>query len=173
MKCHKCAEDNPKNTKFCTRCGTLIKGAPPLPAPNSESETFVSVDIGRFILWSVLTLGIYLFFIQMRWARHINGMLGWKKYNPGLVLILSIVTCGLASYIWNILMAYDIQKITAGDSIKGRNPSLGNTVLFIDITALILGFFSAGVLLVLSIVLGTYAAVAIQKEFNNIVEVNA
>jgi hypothetical protein len=71
---------------------------PPLRQPKLTAAEAADVkyrDVALFVLLNVVTLGIYWFYLAYQWAKEINGLHNRVKYQPVIVLLVSILTCGL------------------------------------------------------------------------------
>jgi len=123
-------------------------------------------DTGIVVLLSVVTLGIYYIYLMGTWANDINHLARREKHKSILVVIVGIITCTIALYVWEIVYAYDLQKIAADRDTPGRNASLGSFVLILNIAGISIAFLSGGLAVILSIGIGIWAYCLIQKELN-------
>jgi len=127
-------------------------------------------DIGIVVLLSIVTLGIYYIYLMGTWANDINHLAKREKHNSILIVIVGVITLTLALLVWEIIYAYDLQKIAADRDTSGRNASLGSFVLILDVLAIAVGFLSGGLALIVSCGLGIWAYCLIQKELNILAE---
>jgi len=115
-------------------------------------------NITAFVILMLVTLGFYWFYVVYHWTREVNGWLGEEKYSPALVLLLSILSCGVAGLIFECLFAYDIEKATAARELPDRRKDLGVLVLVLNLIAcMVCGF------------VGIAASAVIQSELNKLV----
>ncbi len=99
---------------------------------------------------------------------HVNGLHGRVKYQPAVVLLVSILTCGLAGLIFEILYAFDVAESTASHGIRGRMTQLGTWVIVCNAAALVTSLIPGGVLV--GFPLGILASVFVQVELNRLAE---
>lgn len=136
-----------------------------------ENETPIKkVDIAIFILLLFVTCGLYIFYVSYVWAKNVNYFLKREKYNPILVLLVGIATCGIATFIFEILFAYDLQAITKERNLLDRLNNLGAWAIGLNILAIVLvpltkGFSSFGI--------GIIPSVLIQLEINKLIDQGA
>jgi len=147
--------------------------APQIPHAQPKLTAADAADIKRrditvFILLCVVTLGIYWFYISYQWSKEINGLVGRAKYNPVLVVVVNILTCGLAGLVFESLFAFDIAEQTRLRNTPGRMDQLATWVLVCNGAALITAIIPFGFLLALP--LGTLASVLVQVELNRLAE---
>jgi hypothetical protein len=115
------------------------------------------------IVLSLLTLGIYWFYLVYKWSQEIDALTGTQKYSPGLLLFCNILTCGLVGFVLECLFAFDLEKIGAEYGLPDRSTSLGVLVLVFNCVAI----FGAAALPV-AIALGMAATGLIQHELNKL-----
>jgi len=123
-------------------------------------------NIGIVVLLSVVTLSIYNIYLMGTWANDINYLENRKKHNSIIVVVLGVITLTFALLVWEIVYAYDLQRITANRDVPGRNASLGSFVLILNIVAIAVGLLSGGFAFILSCALEIWAYCLIQKELN-------
>lgn len=75
---------------------------------NSEFTSSIIADI----LLTLVTCGIYYFFIQNRQIKALNHMLNRPKYSFGTWLLFSILTCGIYHVYHEYIMAQDINIVS-------------------------------------------------------------
>lgn len=83
------------------------------------------------ILVTLVTCGIYYFFIQYRQIRALNYMLKAHKYSFGRWLLFAIITCGIYHIYHEYIMAGDINSV-----VEDKSPSFQPTILVLAIFAL-------------------------------------
>ena len=127
-------------------------------------------DIGIVVLLSLVTLSVYYVYLMAEWAKDINYLLKRDRHNPVVVVVVGVLTLLSALIAWEIIYAYDLQKITEERKIPGRNASLGTYVLVLNLISCAVLFVSGGFAVILSVVLGIWAYCLIQKELNVIVD---
>lgn len=144
--------------------------APPAPPKLTEADAayIKRRDIAVFILLSIVTLGIYWFYVSYHWAKEVNGLVGRAKYNPVLVLVINLLTCGLAGLVFEALYAIDIAEQTRLRSTPGRMEQLATWVLVCNSAAFITAIIPFGFLVALP--LGTLASVLVQIELNRLAD---
>lgn len=77
---------------------------------NPEHTKYVSSIIFD-ILVTIVTCGIYYFFIQHRQIQALNHMLGRPKYSFIKWLLFTIITCGIYHLYHEYIMAGDIAQV--------------------------------------------------------------
>lgn len=125
-------------------------------------------DIALFVLLNVVTLGLYWFYVAFRWAKELNGLHGRAKYSPWLVLVTSILTCGIIGLVFECLYAFDLQEATRSRGIQDRNDQLPTWVIVCNCVAFVVAVIPFGVGVALP--LGILASVLVQVELNKIVD---
>jgi hypothetical protein len=135
---------------------------------DAEASDVKRRDVAVFILLMVATLGIYWFYVAYQWSKEVNGLLGRMKYQPVVVLIANIATCGLAGLIFESLFAFDLVEQTKARGITDRLDSLATWVLVCNCAAFAIALIPFGI--VLALPLGTLASVLVQVELNKLAE---
>jgi hypothetical protein len=125
-------------------------------------------DIAVLVLLMVVTLGFYWFYLAYQWSKEVNGLMGRVKYQPVVVLIANIATCGLAGMIFESLFAFDLVEVTKSRGVKDRLDSLSTWVLVCNCAAFVIALIPFGILVALP--LGTLASVLVQVELNKLAE---
>jgi hypothetical protein len=144
---------------------------PPLAPPkltDAEAAQIKPRDIAVFVLLCVVTLGLYWFYISYHWSKEINGLTGRVKYQPLVVLLVNIVTCGLAGMVFESLFAIDVAEQTKARGIKDRFDQLPTWVIACNTAAVITALIPFGV--VVALPLGILASVLVQIELNKLTE---
>ena len=144
--------------------------SPPAPPKltSADAAEIKRRDIAVFILLCVVTLGIYWFYISYHWSKEINGLVGRAKYNPVVVVLVNVLTCGLAGLVFESLFAFDIAEQARQRNTPGRMDQLGTWVLVCNCAAMITALIPFG--FVVALPLGTLASVLIQVELNRLAE---
>ena len=126
-------------------------------------------DIAVFVVLCIVTLGIYWFYLVYHWSKEINGLVGRAKYPPLVVLLVSLLTCGLAGFAFECLFAFDVQETTRRCQLAGRMEQLGMWVIIANCAAGIIALIPlAGIPFALG--LGTLASVMVQMELNRLAD---
>lgn len=130
-------------------------GPPPLPPRRSarpevsaqdslvrsaEDHEIVERNEWAVFFLSLFTFQFYTLYLYYQWAKDLNYLLGREKYNPALVLVLAIVTCGIAGMVYECCYAFELERIAAKERLAGRNDSLGVSVLFLRLAPIIIAF---------------------------------
>ena len=104
-------------------------------------------DIAVFVLLNFVTMGIYWFYLCYCWAKEINGLEGRVKYQPAIVLLASIVTCGIAGLVFEILYAIDVGQATEARGVPGRMEQLAAWVVGLNVVAMLASATGIGVVI--------------------------
>jgi hypothetical protein len=124
-------------------------------------------EVGMLILLMVVTLGFYSLYLLYQWAKEINGLEGYVKHQPWLVLLLSIISCGIAAIIYECLFAVDLAKATAERGIATRRENIVTLVIVLNSVA-----FATSLIPLVGIIfgaaLGTAATAYLQVEMNKL-----
>lgn len=142
---------------------------PPLRQPKLTAAEAADVkyrDVALFVLLNVVTLGIYWFYLAYQWAKEINGLHNRVKYQPVIVLLVSILTCGLGGLVFECLYAFDIVEATRSRGVAGRLEQLPMWVIVCNSVAMVGALIPFGI--VLALPLGILASVLIQVELNKL-----
>ncbi|MBQ3088267.1 MAG: DUF4234 domain-containing protein [Clostridia bacterium] len=153
--CQKCGQQVQDGNGFCQNCGAPLAEQPPQQpygqqpfgqsySPSANiARTPVKTDysLGLFILLSIVTFGIYGYYIVYKLAKDVNQMCaedGDKIGGLVAYILLSLVTCG----IYNIFWLYKIQNRMFAAAPRYRVMVLenGGTVLLWYILGLLLCF---------------------------------
>lgn len=115
---------------------------------------------------SLVTLGLYNVYLVWAWAREINGLVGARRFNPRIVLVVSLLSLGLGAMIYECFFSLELQKLSERQGLDA--PSLPPTVIALNVSGFVLTLF--GVLAVIGIPLGVAAVVFMQKRINALAE---
>jgi hypothetical protein len=135
---------------------------------DAEASEVKRRDVAVFILLMAVTLGIYWFYVAYQWSKEVNGLVGRVKYQPVVVLIANLATCGLAGFVFESLFAFDLVEQTKVRGIKDRLDSLAAWVLVCNCLAFVIALIPFGIIVALP--LGTLASVLVQVELNKLAE---
>ena len=128
-------------------------------------------DLAMFVLLMVVTLGMYAFYIVYEWARELNGLQGRVKYPPLVVLLVNLLSCGLAGIVFECLYAFDVAEATRTRSVVDRSENLATWVLVCNCLAMVLSLTVIGIVLAMPI--GILASALVQAELNKLAARNA
>jgi hypothetical protein len=144
--------------------------SPLAPAKMSDADAadIKRRDIAVFVLLCVVTLGIYWFYVSYHWSKEVNGLVGRVKYQPLVVLLVNIFTCGIAGMVFESLFAFDVAEQAKARGIKDRFDQMPTWVIVCNSAAVITALIPFG--FVLAIPLGTLASVLVQIELNKLAE---
>ena len=130
----------------------------------STSRPVQQRDLWIVGLLSLVTLGIYNFYLVYAWARELNHLHGEERHSPGVVLLVSIVTLGIAASVFECFFAFDHAKIAEARGRELRTKGLPGVVVALEVAAVILSLTGVG--LIIGIPAGVAATVLLQREFN-------
>jgi hypothetical protein len=123
--------------------------------------------ISHVVLLSAVTLLIgYPIYLCYRWARELNGLLRERRYSPQVVLLLSIVTLGLAAIAYECLFAQELEQHFREGGRPDALPHLSGWVIGMNVLAVVSSFTVVGV--VVAIPCGMVATCLIQAELNKL-----
>ena len=124
------------------------------------------------VILLIVTCSIYYFVLLYRWIVAINKASDKPLVDPAVGIILTLVTCSLAGIYFEYEIVLRADKLARQDLPSGiqrsslLKPPLSNLkeiVLFGNIATFALGFFSAGVLVIVPIIFQLWLACAIQQ----------
>ncbi len=138
--------------------------------PTAQASDVEHRDIAIIVLLMIVTLGIYWFYLCYVWAKEINGLAGRVKYQPWAVLLVNIVTCGLAGLVLECLFAFDIAQESGARGVRQRMENLGVCVIICNCAAPLLSVTMCGV--VIAMPLGILASALVQVELNKLATIN-
>lgn len=102
-----------------------------VPVESSESADKIEiVGFARFLVFSILTLGIYGFYTMYRLAKDMNVICngdGKRSPNFFVVCLLSLVTCDVYGYYWYYMQAKRLYEAAPGYGVTVKEK--GSTIL--------------------------------------------
>jgi len=113
---------------------------------------------------SLVTLGLYNFYLVYVWARELNHLLGKERHSPAVVLIVSIVTLGIGVTVFECVFGFDHARAAEARGRELRTKGLPGIVVALDVAALILSLTGVG--MIIGIPTGVAATILLQREFN-------
>lgn len=123
--------------------------------------------IPQVVLLCVVTLFVgYPIYLCYQWARELNGQRQESRHSPQVVLILSIVTLGLAGLIYEAIFAHELEQHFSQRGRPDSMPQLATWVIALNVIAVVLSLTGVGVLL--AIPCGLAATCLVQAEFNKL-----
>ena len=125
-------------------------------------------DLGFVALLSAVTLGLFGFYWVPKLGEELNFVLGVRRYRFWVVLLLGIVTIGLALSVFECCYAYNLQKHPAYQRLPIAKRNLGGLVLTLNLIALIVSIATAGLGLIVAIIIGVWATWLIQDAMNEL-----
>jgi len=132
-----------------------------------EAKDLEHRDLLIVVLLSTLTLFIgYPIYLCYQWARELNGLAQRVKHPPALVLVLCIVTLGLAAIVYESIFAYELEQEMRTRSSKNAMPNLMALVTALNCIAIVASLTVIGV--VIAIPCGVAATCLVQHEFNKL-----
>jgi hypothetical protein len=113
---------------------------------------------------STLTLGLYNVYLMWAWTREVNGLVREERYNPTLVLLAGVATCGLSGCVFEMLFARDLEMQAHAAGRELLMKSFGTVILVLNVAGLMLDLTVVGALV--GFPLGVAASVLMQRELN-------
>lgn len=136
-----------------------------------ENSNFKHKNPALTALLLIVTCSIYYFVLLYGWINAVNTYSSKPKLDPTTAIILSIVTCGLASIYFEYEIAERIEKVIQNKKAEGTlrrdgmQPPMNNLkgiVLFGSIGAYALSIFSGGILSALAFIFTIWLSCAVQ-----------
>lgn len=118
----------------------------------------------QVVVLTLFTCGIYGLYLLYRWAEEINVLSGTRRFNPVVVLVVSIVTCMVGAVVYHVLFAFEVERMAAQSGVAGRQASLGAIVLSVLVGGILLSFLGVPA----SLVTGPVAYWLVQAELNKL-----
>tara|TARA_B100000965_G_scaffold404626_1_gene435971 strand:- start:2162 stop:2773 length:612 start_codon:yes stop_codon:yes gene_type:complete len=191
IKCRFCGANISQGVTICEYCGTSLDtrkddsfidkalATTEIGPITNELSTeidptsFQYKDSGQTAVLMVVTCGFYYFWLLADWLKVINqNNKGRTPTEPATAILISILTCSLASVYYSYKVADDAASITrrsGGNTSPIRNnlePPLANLpqiLLWGGIFSIATSLFSGGFLVVISYIFGIWSTVALQK----------
>lgn len=125
-------------------------------------------NLAKLTLLLTVTVGLYSFYLVYLWAKDLGQLTG-KDRNPITVLMLSILTLGIAALVYEYMFASEAAALEQQRFPKRALSSLPNWVLILNSTSVLCSL--TVILLPLALVLGIVASVLVQLQFNRLLDV--
>lgn len=154
-KCPYCNEEVLAVARKCKHCQSML-----------DRDVIKKRNLWIFILLFFVTLGFYGFYLIPDFGRSVNAVIGRRKYSFALVLVLGIITLGIAFSVFEIIYAYDLERNGIKSGFEKRVQYLCVYVLILNIISWIVAFLSFGWAFIVSMYLGIWATWLVQKELN-------
>lgn len=111
--------------------------------------TEINRSRGKFYLANAVTFGIYgVLYVILR-AHHIGKMVGSNFPAGGMSLLLTLLTLGVYPGVTLSVLAYKLAPVVS--------PTLGHTVLALNLASLITALLSGGFFIIVSVAFWTHA----------------
>jgi len=123
-------------------------------------------DLATTTLLLVVTLSLHAFYLVYQWAKDLSLLTG-KDRSPGTVLLISILTLGIAPLVYEYVFAAEAAALEQQRFPKRVPSSLPNWILILNCATLLCCL--TVVLCPLAIVLGITANVLVQLQFNRVI----
>jgi hypothetical protein len=115
---------------------------------------------------STVTLGFYSLYLCYQWAKEINGLEGRVKYNPVVVLLVSVVTLCIGILVYECLFAHDAANAARERGLESDRGELPTWVVLANALGVVASLIPFGVLV--GVPLGIAATVLVQAQFNRL-----
>lgn len=132
----------------------------------AEAKDVECRSIPLVIVLSLVTLCIYPIYLCYQWARELNGLVQRARHSPRLVVILGIVTLGLAGMIYECIFAHELERHFRERGRADAMPHLTTWVIALNAIGCVLVF--TAILFPLAIPCGLAATCLLQAEFNKL-----
>ena len=96
-------------------------------------------SVAGVVILSVVTLGIYWFYLLYQWTKEVNGLIGNDKFRPRQIVLLSIFTLGIAGAIVECIFALELGKVAEDKEIRHRTAYLVVVVVGLNAAAWFVG----------------------------------
>ena len=123
-------------------------------------------DLVSTTLLLAATLSLYGFYLVYQWAKELGQLTG-KERNPGMVLLLSVLTLGVAALVYEYLFASEAAALEQQRFPKQVPSYLPHWILFLNCASLLCSLTL--VLAPLAVVLGITSSVLVQLQFNRLI----
>lgn len=137
------------------------------PVWNEPQGLIVYRSLLAVTLLTLVTCGCYWFYLAYCWASEVNRILKSERYDPTLVLVLSVCTLGIAGIVCECLFARDLERACEETGLPNRDPRLSTWVISLNLVAMATSLIPiAG--LVIALPLGIWATLLVQHELNKL-----
>lgn len=127
MLCGNCGEELKDRWKICPYCGASVDNAGREPRV-AKREKLAYFSFGKYLLFSILTLGIYSIVTLYRFNETVNKLCaGDRRETPNyiVVILLGLVTMGIYPYCWMYKQATRLQMIAPRYGYRMKEQSTG------------------------------------------------
>ena len=125
-------------------------------------------DLGYIALVSAVTLGLFGFYLIPKLGEELNFVLGVRRYRFWVVLLLGILTIGIALSVYECLYAYNLQRHPAYQQLPIAKRDLGGLVLTLNLIAVVVSIATGGLAFIVSLIIGVWATWLIQDAMNEL-----
>jgi serine/threonine protein kinase len=157
----------------------VVEQPPPIPGRTAQRRATNALDESVFVwqawqiwLFSLLTFGLFEFYLVPSWAKQMERITGRPHMPFGVLLLLGICTLGIALVVVNIAYAFELEKHGRSTGHRGVQSGLGQYVLALNIVSsvwsIVWSFATVGIGYLLGgIFLGIWAVWLVQAEINS------
>lgn len=131
-----------------------------------ESGPIRKRTMSQVMVWMVVSLGFYGIYLIAAYSPEVAKITGRRKLEFHVVLLLSILTCGLFGMIYHCVLAYKIWNHSINIELIGRDPKLAHKVWYWNLVVFVLFISSAGMALPVSIFGSAWSVWLLQQELN-------
>ncbi len=127
MLCGNCGEELKDRWKICPYCGASVDNAG-REQRVAKREKLAYFSFGKYLLFSILTLGIYSIVTLYRFNETVNKLCaGDRRETPNyiVVILLGLVTLGIYPYCWMYKQATRLQMIAPRYGYRMKEQSTG------------------------------------------------
>ena len=127
MLCGNCGEELKDRWKICPYCGASVDNAGREPRV-AKREKLAYFSFGKYLLFSILTLGMYSIVTLCRVNEAVNKLCaGDRRETPNyiVVILLGLVTMGIYPYCWMYKQATRLQMIAPRYGYRMKEQSTG------------------------------------------------
>lgn len=110
-------------------------GRPPSPIDQAELRSF-KVSIARYVILSIITLGIFNIYWQYIQMKFVNLITGEERFSFVKWLLFTIVTCGIYHLYYEYVMGREITMLQErfGLSKSGDLPAISIVLSILGLT---------------------------------------
>jgi hypothetical protein len=124
-------------------------------------------EIGRFMLLSLFTLGLYSAYLILSQTPVIGQLVGRRRLGFGTAVALTVLTVGIFPGVYLVVLAFDLERYSRSMRTVGCQRNLGILVLILDVISLFTAVCPFGVATVIvSEVTWSLACWLLFKELN-------